>query len=33
VFEALGEALAEVYRRETAAHAKLQEVVERLPLC
>jgi hypothetical protein len=29
VFEAIGEALAEVYRRENAAHAKMQEVVER----
>jgi len=32
LFEALGHSLAEVYRRETAAHAKLKEVVEALPL-
>ena len=31
LFAQLGEALAEVYRRETAAHATLQEVVEALP--
>jgi hypothetical protein len=32
LFQALGEALADVYDRETAAHRKLQEVVEALPL-